>query len=359
MKIMIVAGGTGGHIYPGIAIAEEIKSRDPQAEIIFLGSEEGLEKDLIPRAGFKIRLIKARALIRKISYKAITAPFVSALGFFQALRVLWDFRPQGLVSTGGYASLAAVLAAKLLGIPVFVHEQNVLPGMTNRLCFRLADEVFFSFDKSLSYHRGKVVGNPVRKEILNADREDARKKLGLSPDKKMLLVMGGSQGARAINNAVTQALPGLDGKWEIFHVIGTRDYEPNNCWERIAGEVPAAKYPFYHPFAYLYNVAEVLAAADMVVSRAGATAIAEFTVRGLPMILIPFPYSAEGHQDLNARVMAEAGAGATIRNSEFNSEKFVSLMSSNFDLVKMGQASLKLARPAAARDIVDLILKQI
>lgn len=350
---MIVAGGTGGHIYPGIAIAEEIKSRDPGAEIIFLGSEEGLEKDLVPRAGFGIRLIKARALLRKISYKAITAPFVSAFGFFQALKMLWDFRPRVLISTGGYASLAAVLAARLLRIPVFVHEQNVLPGVTNRLCFRLAKEVFFSFDRSLSCHKGKVVGNPVRKEIINASREDARKKLGLSPDVKMLLVMGGSQGARSINDAVVEALPELDGKWGIFHIIGTRDYR------RIAGEVPAAKYPFYHPFAYLYNVAEVLAAADLVISRAGATAIAEFAVRGLPMVLIPFPYSAEGHQDHNARLVAEAGAGAIIRNSEFNSDRFVSLVNSNVDLVKMGQASLKLARPAAARDIVDLILKQV
>lgn len=348
MKIAIVSGGTGGHIYPGIAIAEEIKSREPRAEIIFLGSEEGLEKDLIPRAGFKISLIKARALLRKISYQAVTAPFVSAFGFFQALKFLWSFRPKILVSTGGYASLAAVLAAKCLKIPVFIHEQNVLPGVTNRLCFRLADRVFLSFDESLSFHAGIVAGNPVRKEILRADKKNARKQLGLLPGKKVLLVMGGSQGARKINETVLAALTEIDGnRWEVIHIIGARDYEG----------LDLPRYPFYHPFAYLYNIADALAAADLVVSRAGATAIAEFIARGLPMVLVPFPFSAEGHQDLNAKVVAENGAGVVINNNDFTPEKFVSIVSDpGLNLKDMSDASKKLAKLEAAKRIADVMM---
>lgn len=348
LKITIVAGGTGGHIYPGIAIAEEIRARFPQAEILFLGSTEGLEQELVARAGFDIRLIRARALLRKLSYKALTAPFVSAWGFFQALGILRSFRPQALVSTGGYASLAAAVAARLLGIPVYVHEQNVLPGVTNKLCFRLARLVFLSFDESLAYHSGQVVGNPVRREILLADREAARKKLGLAAGKKLLLIMGGSQGARSINRAVTAALPRLGGDdWVIIHSIGARDFAP--------GDLPG--YPFYRPFAYLYNMGEVLAAADLVISRAGATAIAEFAARGLPMVLVPFPYSAEGHQELNARAVADHGAGLMIRDADFTPARFQQLLGDkSLDLHKMSAAARRLARPQAAREIVNSIL---
>lgn len=345
MRIVIVAGGTGGHIYPGVAIAQEL----PQDEILFIGSEEGLEKDLIPRAGFKIKLIKARALLRKFSYKAVSAPIVSAIGFFQALSILREFRPQAVVSTGGYAALAAVLAAKLLRIPVFVHEQNVLPGITNRLCSRLADRVFLSFEESLSFQKGIVVGNPVRKEIIEADRAAARKKLGLSAEKKMLLIMGGSQGARSINQTVIAALPQVEAqKWEIFHVIGARDF----------GTIKTPDLPFYHPFAYLYNVEEALAAADLVVSRAGATAIAEFSVRGLPMVLVPFPYSAEGHQDFNAQAVAQTGAGIMVNDNEFTPEKFLSVLRiDGSELEKMGRAARLIGRPDAAGKIIDGIRK--
>jgi UDP-N-acetylglucosamine--N-acetylmuramyl-(pentapeptide) pyrophosphoryl-undecaprenol N-acetylglucosamine transferase len=345
MRIVLVAGGTGGHIYPGMAIAEEIQRRFPQAEILFLGSEEGLERDLIPRAGFNIKLIKARALLRKISYKALSAPFVSAFGFFQALRILSGFRPQALVSTGGYASLAAVLAAKLLGIPVFIHEQNVLPGVTNRLCFKLADEIFLSFEKSLAYHRGIVVGNPVRREIREADRERARKELGVPTGKKVMLIMGGSQGARKINETVLASLSKIDGnKWEILHVIGTRDF----------GSLPRPQFLFYHPFSYLYNIAGAMAAADLAVSRAGATAIAEFSIRGLPMILVPFPYSAEGHQELNAQAVAENGAGVVIKNEDFTPERFIAGLDLNLN--EMGRAAKKMSRPDAAKMMVERIL---
>jgi len=347
MKVMIVAGGTGGHIYPGIAIAEAIKQKEPLADILFIGSEEGLEKELVTKAGFKIKLIKARALLRKLSYKAITAPFVATIGFFQSLSLLRKFRPDRLLSTGGYASLAAVVAAWLLRVPVFIQEQNLLPGVTNRLCFRFAKKVFFSFAGSTKYYPGVVVGNPVRREIVKADRAQARRKLGLAADQKVLLVMGGSQGARTLNKTVVAALPQLKG-WEIIHAVGKRDYDRLG-----AGKL---NYRFYHPYPYLYDAADALAAADLAVSRAGATAIAEFCARGLPMVLVPFPYSAEGHQDLNAAAMAEAGAAVVVKNADFTPEKFLSLLGGGeLDLARMGKAAGALAKINAAQIIVENI----
>lgn len=350
MKIVIVSGGTGGHIYPGIAIAEELRARDQKAELLFIGSSEGLEKELVPRAGFNIKLIKARALPRKLSYKAISAPFVSAVGFFQALALIIAFKPQALISTGGYASLTSVVAARLLSVPVYIHEQNVFPGITNRLCFRFANKIFLSFQESLAFHAGIVVGNPIRKEILAINKEAARKSLSIPGGKKVVLIMGGSQGARTINQTIIKSLAKIDGnKWEIIHLIGKRDYAPMT--------INLANYPFYRPVDYLYNVGEAIAASDLVVSRAGATAIAEFTAGGVPMILVPFPFSAEGHQDLNAAVAAKAGAGIVIKNDNFVPEVFIeTLKEMENKLNQMGQAAKSLAKPAAARKIVDIIL---
>ncbi len=348
MKIAIVSGGTGGHIYPGLAVADELARKHPDAEIIFLGSRAGLESDLVPRAGYRIELIRARALLRKLSYQAVSAPFVTLLGFVQALGLLRKLRPQAVLSTGGYASLPVVLAAKLLGIPIYLHEQNLLPGFTNRCCARWAKEVFLSFEASKKYLPGTVTGNPVRREIIAADREASRRQLGYRPDDLVVFVMGGSQGARSINLAVAAALPKLDGAAKIIHVVGKRDAA------LVESALGGARYPFYRKLDYLYNVGEMLAAADLAVSRAGATALAEFTCRGLPMVLVPFPYSAEGHQELNARAVAEAGAGIMVQDGEFTPERFAALVSGQgLDLAAMGAASQQLGRPDAAAKIVE------
>src|SRR3989338_2850593 len=259
MKTLIVSGGTGGHIYPGIALAQEIRRKDPSAEILFVGSEEGLEKDLIGREGYPVKLIKARALLRKLSYKAISAPFVSIIGFWQSLRILKEYSPKVVISTGGYASLPVVLSAKLLSIPIFLLEQNTLPGAVNRLCSRLAKKVFLAFPETIKYLEGVVVGNPVRREIVTADRASARKKFNLQENETAVLIIGGSQGARQINETVFAALRNIPARVKILHIVGQRDYK----------DVKAHN---YRAFSYIYNMAEILAAADVVISRAGATA---------------------------------------------------------------------------------------
>ncbi|KPJ65005.1 hypothetical protein AMJ44_11490 [candidate division WOR-1 bacterium DG_54_3] len=350
MRIAIVSGGTGGHIYPGIALAQEIKGRDPEAAILFLGSEEGLEKDLISGGEYPVKLIKSRALLRKWSYKALSAPFVSAIGFFQSLRILKAFSPKVLISTGGYASLPVVLAARLLGIPVLVHEQNVLPGAVNRLCQKFAKRVFLSFDQSRAYLRGEVVGNPVRREIMEAKREAARNKFNLGPQEKVVLVMGGSQGSKKINEIVLSSLERLPSHVKILHIIGNRDFG----W--VSRYLEGKKIENYRSLPYLHDMADALAAADLVVSRAGATAIAEFLVRGIPMVLIPFPYAAEDHQRLNAEAIAEGGGAVMVKDKDFNSEKFLELITdSSLDYDRMSSACHLLAKPEAAKRIVDFI----
>jgi UDP-N-acetylglucosamine--N-acetylmuramyl-(pentapeptide) pyrophosphoryl-undecaprenol N-acetylglucosamine transferase len=350
MKIVIVSGGTGGHIYPGIALAQAIKARDPQAEILFLGSDEGLERELIGREGYPVKLIRARALLRKLSYKAFSAPFVSTVGFFQSRGILKDFAPKVLVSTGGYASLPVVLAAKSLGIPVFLLEQNVLPGAVNRFCGRFASKIFLSFEASQKYLAGEVVGNPVRREIIDAQREPARKKFGLRPDEKIVLVMGGSQGSLKINETVVSALHDLPRGIKVLHIIGTRDFG----W--VERYLKGKQIDNYQALPYLHDMADALAAADLVVSRAGATAIAEFLVRHLPMILIPFPYAAEDHQRKNAQVLVDGGAAVMLEDHDLTAEKFIELITdSGLDYAKMSNAAERLSHPSAAERIVEQV----
>jgi UDP-N-acetylglucosamine--N-acetylmuramyl-(pentapeptide) pyrophosphoryl-undecaprenol N-acetylglucosamine transferase len=342
MRVAIVAGGTGGHIYPGIAIAQEIMRRDPKAELLFLGSREGLEKELIPKADYPIRYIWARPLLRNF--------FVSLVGFFQALIILKSFSPRALVSTGGYASLPAVLAASLLRIRIVLHEQNVLPGAVNRFCRKFAKKTFLSFERSVEYMPGEVVGNPVRREIVEAEREPARKKLNFKPDEKVVLVMGGSQGSKKINQSVISALDRLPSNIKIVHLIGNRDFG----WvERYWG---GKKINNYKALPYLYEMGDVLAASDLAVSRAGATAIAEFLVKGLPMVLVPFPFAAEDHQRLNAAAVTDSGCAAVVEDKDFTAENFLHhITNPGLNYAKMREASLKLAKPKAAERIVDFI----
>lgn len=352
MKIIIVSGGTGGHIYPGIAVADEIRKRAPQAEILFIGSREGLERELVPKAGYAIKFISARAFIRKLSYKSITAPIAAFWGFMQSLIILKSFQPKLLLATGGYASLPVIMAAKIVGVPIYILEQNVLPGITNRFFFRFARQTFLSFSESLRFVSGKVVGNPVRREIIEREREKARADLGYSDGDRLVLVMGGSQGARKINQALIEALPLInDSKVKILHIVGRRDAV---LVERLLAQ---KHYSFYRKLDYVYNIEDILAASDLVVSRAGATAIAEFLVKGIPMVLVPFPFSAEGHQDINAKVVAEAGAARIISNEELTPEKLLAVFNLEEEaLSKMKANCKKLALPDAAKEIVNAVL---
>ncbi|OGC05738.1 undecaprenyldiphospho-muramoylpentapeptide beta-N-acetylglucosaminyltransferase [candidate division WOR-1 bacterium RIFOXYA2_FULL_36_21] len=351
MKIIIAAGGTGGHIYPGIAIAEELSKRDQKSDplqsnnILFLTSRDGLGRKIITKEGFPCKTIWARGLKRKISYQSVSAVFIVLIGFFQALYHLIKFKPDIVFLTGGYLSFPVAFAAKVLKIKTILHEQNVLPGFVSRVLSRFVDATILSFEESLKFIFGKVLGNPVRRRIKNIQMEHTNKK-------KKILIMGGSQGALVLNKTIIKNIDRFKKEnVEIIHLVGDRDFTP------LIEKQDLTPFPFYHPLPYMYNIEEGLSGCDLVISRAGATAIAEFLILGIPSILIPFPYSAEGHQDLNARIVEEKGAGILIFEKDIGKLFNVidELIHNEKKLNAMSDNALKFAKKTAAEEIVDLI----
>jgi UDP-N-acetylglucosamine--N-acetylmuramyl-(pentapeptide) pyrophosphoryl-undecaprenol N-acetylglucosamine transferase len=243
---------------------------------------------------------------------------------------------------GGYASIAAVLAAKFYKIPVYLHEQNVFPGAVNRFCGRFARTVFLSFEESLQYIAGKVFGNPVRDEIINLPE--------LKHEKRNVLIMGGSQGARKLNHLIVSALPLIRQDVFIYHIIGDRDYK------QIMAGSQLYQFKNYQPISYDHQIASLLAKIDLTISRAGATAIAEFLVRAIPMILVPFPFAADDHQRLNAKAIEKAGAALVLEEKHLTPQIIADLVNNHgLNYAKMKQACNKAAKPDAASKIADYI----
>jgi UDP-N-acetylglucosamine--N-acetylmuramyl-(pentapeptide) pyrophosphoryl-undecaprenol N-acetylglucosamine transferase len=356
MKVLMVGGGTGGHIYPAIAIAEAIQDRMLDSQVLFVGSEGGIEEKIVPEARFSLATIKARGMLRKLSFKAITSPFYAVAGFFDSLKVIKTFQPDVIVATGGFVSLPVVLAGAFRRVPIVLHEGNLIPGLTTRICKWFATAINVEFESQRKYFKWKkvhCVGGPVRKDIIQAVKSIAIQKMGLRQDRKILLVLGGSQGARSINKVVIEALPELAKlNIQVIHVCGERDHG----WIKDAVK---EEYPFYHLISYMYNVWDGLAACDLVVSRAGATAISEIIARGLPSILIPFPFSAEGHQDKNAGLLKDSGAAMVMNDQALDKDLLIQniekIMKDRELHAKMSSASALLGRPKAANDFVDII----
>jgi UDP-N-acetylglucosamine--N-acetylmuramyl-(pentapeptide) pyrophosphoryl-undecaprenol N-acetylglucosamine transferase len=382
MKVVIVSGGTGGHIYPGIAIAEEMQDRDIRNEILFIGSENGLEGDIVSKERFSIRLIVAQGIQRVLSFKIFKLPFVLIKGFLQARGILKEFRPDAVISTGGYASFPVVAAAAALRIPIFLHEQNAVPGITNRLCQRFAKKVMLSFKASVKYFNSKkavFTGNPVRQKVILTERGVARQKLGIDQKRKTILVTGGSQGARRINEVMASLVDFFAAEGiQVLHVTGPKDYEhvlslTENKVLDIEKKVPTikgkkkyvtiTKYKLYHPMPYMYNIWDGIAASDIIISRAGGTAIAEILARGIPSILVPYPFAAERHQDVNAKELEAAGASVIIENDKFSEDAVKALVKELLsDFAKLGamsKACSAIAHPEAARIIVDDIYRTL
>ncbi|MFH1709457.1 MAG: undecaprenyldiphospho-muramoylpentapeptide beta-N-acetylglucosaminyltransferase [bacterium] len=356
MKAVMVGGGTGGHVYPAIAVAEAIQDKILDSQILFIGSEGGIEEKIVPEARFSLATIKARGMLRKFSYRSISAPFMAIVGFFDSIRILKSFRPDIIVATGGFVSLPVVMAGFFLRIPVMLHEGNAIPGLATRICKWFASCVTIAFESQRKYFRWKKVyciGGPVRKAVIKSIKGISIQNMGLRQDQKIVLVLGGSQGASSINKVVIHALPDLEGlNLQLIHICGNRDYD------QIKGSLAETR-PFYHLLPYMHNIWDGLAAADLVISRAGATAISEIIARGLPSILIPFPFSAEGHQDLNANILAEAGASIVIKDKDLTKDvlgmEVTRLLKDKEIYLKMSKASSSLGKPNAAVDFVNIM----
>jgi UDP-N-acetylglucosamine--N-acetylmuramyl-(pentapeptide) pyrophosphoryl-undecaprenol N-acetylglucosamine transferase len=353
MKVLIAAGGTGGHIYPGIAVAQEIMRRDKSSQVRFVGTARGLESRLVPQAGFELSLIDSAGLKNVSVVARMKGLAILPKSFVSARRVIREFGPDVVVGAGGYVSGPVVLMASFAGRPTLVMESNALPGWTNRVLARFVDRAAVSFEQALPYFRGKAVvtGNPVRREFFEIPPKRRE------PGRLSLLVFGGSQGARAINEAMVAALPllkELPVELSITHQTGAADFEKVNAAYVAAGWSEQAQVR-----AYIDNMMSDFAAADLVICRAGATTTAELIAAGKASIMIPFPYAADDHQRKNAEALQAAGAARMIVQQELSADRLFheieDLSKNPSQIDRMQEASKGLAHGDAAAAAVDLI----
>ncbi len=368
MRVLIAGGGTGGHIYPGLAVAAALRRRGP-VEFLWVGATRGLEKDLVPREGIELVTFPVQAFQRRLSLDTLRTAWRAAGALTASRATLRRFRPDVVLGTGGYACGPVVLMARLSGIPTLIQEQNALPGWTNRVLGRLVDAVALGFPEAKRYFpAGKVVvtGNPLRPEVGAARRAQGQARFGLDPGCQTLVVFGGSQGARAINSAVQAALPRLRRHQglQVLWVTGSRSFpEVKAFLEAQGGTATAERVTLgqVQAFPYLHDLPLALAAADLAVSRASAIALSEMAVRGLPAILVPLPTAAENHQERNARAREQAGAAVMVREAELTGDRLAEvverLLGDPARLAAMAESSRALGQPEAAEAVADLVWK--
>lgn len=355
MKVIIAAGGTGGHIFPGVAIAREFKRRDPSTEILFVGTARGLESKIVPREGFDLELIKVGALKGVTNLERTKSLAELPASFVAARRILRRFNPDLVIGVGGYSSGPTLLMAALSRIPTMVVEPNAMPGFTNRALSRFVDAAALSFADAQKYFgkRGVVTGNPVRLDFARLSGKTRTGKLNV-------LIFGGSQGARAINKAMTEALPLLVSKKDrlvITHQSGETDFEATRLAYINAGFEDAEVKPFIH------DMADRFARADLLICRSGATTAAEVAAAGKAAIFVPFPFATDDHQRRNAEAFERTGAGRMILQKDLTPDRLAAEISRLADhpeeIDKMERASRELGKPDSTERAVDLAMSLV
>ena len=366
MRFVIASGGTGGHIYPALAIARALERQDATATILFVGTGHGLESELVPHAGYPLQTIHLYGFQRRISWRNLQNVFWTVRSLWEVRKILREFRPDAVIGTGGYVCGPVVWSAASAGIPTLIQEQNAFPGVTNRILSRVVDVAAVGYPEAapkFAGHKARVVvtGNPVREDLLQETREESCRHFGLRPELPVLLITGGSQGARSINQAALAVHRRWAGKKEvqILHITGQTDY--NNIIHMLQAE----GLPVHDGEAgrivvpYLHEMPKALAAARLVVSRAGAIGLAELTLRGIPAILIPYPFASENHQEINARALEKNGAAVVIRDSELTGELLTAtvekLIADSEKLRSMAAAAAAMGTPRAADEIAALV----
>ena len=364
MRIIVSGGGTGGHIYPAITLINTIKEKCPEAEFLYVGTRQGLEADIVPKEGLPFATVDLQGFERRLTPKNFLRAGKAVAAVAKAAKLVRDFRPDAVIGTGGYVCGPVLMAASLMKIPTLIQEQNVLPGITNKILARFVTRIATGAEAALkAFPQDKAVftGNPIRREVMAAERQEGAAAFGFDPAKKTVLISGGSRGARAINRAMVQVLAeaAKDSSVQYLHVTGKNEYEDimGRLAEAGLGELP----DHIKVMPYLYNMPQAQAMADLAVFRAGATGLSELTARGIPAVLVPYPYAAENHQEFNARALEQAGAAVVILNKDLTSELLGStlkeLLADGQRLKKMAAASKAMGRPQAADEIADMVLK--
>lgn len=357
IRILLSGGGTGGHIFPAIAIADEIKKRFPDAEFLFIGANGKMEMEKVPQAGYKIEGIDIAGINRGNMLSNLGLPFKILKSLSKAKKVIKDFAPDFAIGTGGFASGPALYEAGKLGIPIFIQEQNAHAGLTNKILSKKAKAVFTAYPKVDGFPAEKIkfLGNPIRSTIISGMQETtlAKEKMGLDKDKLTILSVGGSLGSRTLNNGWKENLENLQEKgYQLIWQTGKLDYSELSSSLQLPASIQLKE--------FIRDMETAYSAADIIVSRAGAIAISELAVAQKPVLLVPFPFAAEDHQTKNAMNLVEKNAARMVKDSEMQ-EKFWNTLSEiceNENTRKeMSQNLQYFAKPHAAKEIVDEILK--
>ncbi|WFA09632.1 undecaprenyldiphospho-muramoylpentapeptide beta-N-acetylglucosaminyltransferase [Tissierella sp. Yu-01] len=368
MKYLITGGGTGGHIYPALAIASEIKRSNPNADILYIGTKSGLEAELVPKAGFEFKAIRVKGMPRRLNKSSLIALRELMYGLSDSKKLIREYKPDIVIGTGGYVSGPVVYMAKKLKVPALIHEQNVYPGITNKILSRFVDKIAVTFDDAKQYfkHPEKVVntGNPIRGEILKVNKKNAYDKLKINPEKPFILSFGGSGGQKKLNECFYELIKGYKDvdNYQLIHVTGARfydDFMKKLCDDGIIINSNIRVLP------YFYEMPDALNIADLIVTSAGAITLAEISAVGVPSILIPKAYTAENHQEFNARTFQEKGASVMILEKDLSYIKLRNiideLINNKQELRNMSLNSKKMGKINAARLIVaevDSLLKK-
>ncbi|MCQ2551008.1 MAG: undecaprenyldiphospho-muramoylpentapeptide beta-N-acetylglucosaminyltransferase [Clostridia bacterium] len=364
MRAIVTGGGTGGHIYPALAIADKIKEEEPGSEILYIGNDLGLEKDIVPKTGYDFKMVDARWLL-SASPKELFLTSISVMkGRSQALKLMKEFKPDVVIGTGGFVCVPVVLAGKKYGARTFIHEQNAYPGKANRLLEGVVDKIFLGFKDASRYFKKPekhvYAGNPVRKCFFEMDKEKARAELGISKDDFVLFVFGGSQGSEEIDKAFFPLLEKFSKEDEMTTIFGTGDYyyEDIQAGLREKGIDLGDKVIMK---AYFTDMEKYMAASDLIVGRSGALSVAETTASGKAAIFIPSPNVTANHQFFNAKVVADRGGAFILEEKDMTSEKLeeeiLKIKNDSKLLEEMSKASLSCS-PKEATDIIYSNLKK-
>jgi UDP-N-acetylglucosamine--N-acetylmuramyl-(pentapeptide) pyrophosphoryl-undecaprenol N-acetylglucosamine transferase len=360
MRILIAAGGTGGHVYPALAVVRSLGDRAPEADFLWLGGRRGLESTIVPGEGLPLRLLWLRSLrTTDRSVHTILDPLRLGASYAQALAILRRRRPAAIFTTGGYLAIPVIAAAATLRVPSVIWEGNLVAGRSVRASALLASAVAVSFAETCAELGGRrpcfVTGTPIR-SFAGHDRPSARRALDLDPQLPVLLVFGGSQAVRRLNRAVWDALPTLVEKCCVVHLTGQSAYADAL---RRREALPEKRRAHYRPFAFVRSqMTDVLLAADLLVGRAGSSTLAEASAVGLPMVVVPYPW-ADAHQSANARALADAGAARLVADADFDATALLdaaALLDDRATLERMRAAARGLGRPGAADAAAELVL---
>lgn len=361
-KVVISGGGTGGHIYPAIAIANKIKERHPNVKILFVGAEGKMEMEKVPKAGYEIIGLPIRGLQRKLTLKNLLVPFKLLASLSKAKRIIKDFKPDAAIGVGGYASAAVVRKAAQLKVPTLLQEQNSYPGVTNKILSKKAKRICVAYEGLEAFFpKDKIVltGNPVRKEVaeIEGKREVGLAHFGLSPNKKTILVIGGSLGAKTLNDSIQKDINLiLQNDAQVIWQCGK--FYLNRLKEELK-DLPTDKV-YLSDFVYEMDLA--YAAADIIISRAGALSISELCLIGKPAVLVPSPNVSEDHQTKNAMALVKNGAAVLVKDVEAREKLVPAVVELLADASKqeaLGQEILKMGYPNATDSIVDEIEKMV